>query len=131
MRFLIIIMALCAAIFLPRSVLAQSAEPLISSAYLYEVCKRDSEGNEVIPNGNVTCQSYIAGVLDYHNMLQSMGTSPNVDICVPAGMKLKDLQEIVWHYLDKNTQNDAFVAAPSVTLALHKIFPCQKARKRK
>jgi len=69
--------------------------------------------------------------LDYHNMLQSLGTSPNVDICVPAGMKLKDLQEIVWHYLDRNTQHDAFVAAPTVTLALHKIFPCKKAKKKK
>ena len=131
MRFSIVIISLCAAILLPKSSFAQSAEPLISSAYLYEVCKRDREGKETVPNGNVTCQSYIAGVLDYHNMLQSMGTSPNVDLCVPAGMKLKDLQEIVWHYLDKNTQNDAFVAAPSVTLALHKIFPCQKAKRKK
>lgn len=131
MRFSIVIITICVALLWVRSSIAQTIEPLISSAYLYEVCKRDPDGKELVPNGSLTCQAYIAGVLDYHNMLQSMGTSPNVDICVPAGVKLKDLQDIVLHYLHNNSQNDSFVAAPTVTLALHKIFPCQKSKKKK
>ena len=110
---------------------AQTGDPYISAAYLYEVCKRDSDGKEVVENGSATCQSYVAGVIDYHNMLQSLGTSPNVDVCVPKQAKLKDLQEIVWHYLDRNSHHDAFVAAPAVTLALFQVFPCKSSKTKK
>lgn len=131
MRFLLLLMALLVAASIQNTASAKTGETYISSAYLYEVCRLDEQGQEVVPNGSVTCQSYIAGVIDYHNMLQSLGTSPNVDVCVPKQAKLKDLQEIVWRYLEKNTQHQAFVAAPAVTLALYEIFPCPKAKKRK
>ena len=102
------------------------SNPFVSGAYLYEVCKRDKDGNEAVKNGSVTCQSYIAGIVDYHNLMQSLGTSPNVDICVPKSAKLKDLQNIVARYLERNKQHDAFIAAPAVTLALFEKFPCKK-----
>lgn len=131
MRFLIFTMCFLIALVSYAPSYAQTGEPYISAAYLYEVCKRDDDGKEVVPNGSATCQSYIAGVIDYHNTLQSLGTSPNVDVCVPKQAKLNDLQEIVWHYLDKNAHHDAFVAAPAVTLALFQVFPCKVSKKKK
>lgn len=104
----------------------QVSNPFVSGSYLYEVCKRDKDGNDAVENGSVTCQSYIAGIVDYHNLMQSLGTSPNVDICVPTSAKLRDLQTIVWKYLERNKQHDAFIASPAVTLALFEKYPCKK-----
>ena len=115
----------------PNYAEAQESKVFISAAYLHQICARDENGAEKMAGGHVACQSYISGVIDYHNTLQSLGTSPNVDVCVPKQAKLNDLQEIVWHYLDKNAHHDAFVAAPAVTLALFQVFPCKVSKKKK
>jgi len=101
---------------------------LISGAYLYEICKRDEGGRETVPGAHTACQAYIAGIVDYHNLLRSLGTSPSIDLCVPNTVKLSDLQDIVWTYLEANTQHDSFIASPAVSLALFEVFPCRGAR---
>ncbi len=119
---------LAIALILPSISQAQETKnsPRISGSYLYEICKEDKKGKEVVKGGHSACQAYIAGVIDYHNLLQSLGTSPSVDICVPPAAKMNDLQNIVWKYLETNSHHDAFVAAPAVSLALFEIFPCKK-----
>ncbi|HPF79143.1 MAG TPA: Rap1a/Tai family immunity protein [Alphaproteobacteria bacterium] len=112
---------------MPRPVKAQATGALISGAYLLEICKRDAEGKEVVPGGSTACQAYIAGIIDYHNLLRSLGTAPSIDICVPNTVKMSDLQDIVWKYLEGNAQHDAFIAAPAVSLALFEVFPCKGA----
>jgi len=116
-----------AMIFLPSPVKAQKTGALISGAYLLEVCKRGQDGQELVPGGHTACQAYIAGLIDYHNLLRSLGTSPSVDLCVPNTVKLGDLQDIVYTYLQQNKQHDAFIAAPAVSLALFEVFPCKGA----
>jgi hypothetical protein len=91
-----------------------------------ELCKEEEQAE----GAHVACQSYIAGVIDYHNLLRSLGTSPNVDICVPAKTSLNDLQAIVSKYLQKNKHHYGFVAAPAVNLALFEHFPCPKKKKK-
>lgn len=103
---------------------AQTTGALISGGYLVQICARDENGMEKVTGGNTACQAYIAGIIDYHNLLRSLGTSPSVDICVPNTVKLNTLQDIVWEYLNANAQHDAFIAAPAVTLALFEAFPC-------
>ena len=125
MRF--ILLFLVGVILLPAQSRAQETGALISGGYLYEICRRDTEGKELVPGGHIACQSYIAGLLDYHNLLRSLGTAPSVDLCVPNTVKLNDLQDIVWTYLDANSQHDAFIAAPAVSLALFEVFPCKGA----
>lgn len=107
---------------------AQETGALISGAYLMEICKRDADGGETVTGGHVACQAYIAGLIDYHNLLRSLGTSPNIDLCVPNTVKLNDLQDIVWQYLNANSYHDAFIAAPAVSLALFEYFPCKKSK---
>ena len=106
----------------------QETGALISGAYLLELCKRDESGEEIAPGAHIACQSYIAGLVDYHNLLRSLKVAPAVDLCVPPTTKLKDLQDIVFKYLETNAQHDAFIAAPAVMLALFEHYPCGNAK---
>ncbi len=115
---------------MPLPVKAQKTGALISGAYLLELCKRDASGEEQAPGAHIACQSYIAGLVDYHNLLRSLGTAPGIDLCVPPTVQLKDLQDVVYKYLNDNSQHDAFIAAPAVTLALYEYYPCAKKKKK-
>lgn len=97
---------------------------IFSGAYLLELCKRDNKGEETVEGAHTACQAYIAGVIDYHKLLRSLGTSPSVDFCVPDDVKMNDVQDVVWTYLNQNSENDGFIAAPAVALALFEVFPC-------
>lgn len=100
-----------------------------SGDYLLQMCATDKDGKELVPGGQVACQSYIAGVLDYHNLIRSLGTSPSVEFCVPEDAGLNQLQVDVAAYLYKNKkQHGAFVAAPAVALALYNAYPCGKKK---
>ncbi len=115
-------------LILPHPTKAQETGALISGAYLLELCKRDEDGKELVKGAHIACQSYIAGLVDYHNLLRSLGTSPNLDLCVPPNVKLNDLQDIAWKYLERNSHHDVFIAAPAVSLALSRYFPCKKKK---
>ncbi len=72
-----------------------------------------------------SCQSYIAGIIDYHVLIKGLGTAPSVDFCIPEGVKMDDLRQIVVEYFEGNSQHSSFVASPAVALALFDVFPCQ------
>ncbi|HPD83148.1 MAG: Rap1a/Tai family immunity protein [Alphaproteobacteria bacterium] len=122
----ILFLPLC---LLPTQTRAEESRIFISAAYLYEICARDEDGNEVVQGGHTACQAYIAGVIDYHNLLETLGTAPSIHVCVSNNAALGDLQDIVWDYLDRNAQHDAFAAAPAITLALSNAFPCKRKKK--
>lgn len=96
-----------------------------SGAYLLQVCEMGPDGLEKSPGSHATCQSYISGVIDYHNVLRSLKIAPKVNICIPDNATLNDLHEIVLVYLRKHGEHDGFVAAPAVTMALYEVFPCK------
>lgn len=77
-----------------------------------------------------SCLNYIAGVIDYHIVMQSLGTTPTIDFCLPAKMPIEDAAVNVMRYLKKSPQHQAFIAAPAVTLALHEVFPCAPPKKK-
>ena len=112
--------------FLPSVSQANDTPSLFSGAYLMRICESNADGSEVIEGSHTACQSYIAGIIDYHKLLRTLGTAPSIDFCVPNTAKLNDLQSIVWRYLDKNAHHDAFNAAPAVTMALFSAYPCEK-----
>ncbi len=123
MRQAIVLAALLLA-FAPRP--AQAAH--FSGAYLYHICKDGPKGGDVVSGGHTACEAYIDGVLDYHNVLQSLDVAPKVDICIPKDVTSGQLRHIVLAYMDKNPENDAFIAAPAVTMALWEIYPCRSKR---
>ena len=122
--------AVCALIVLSDLSHAQNKKTgaLISGAYLYEVCKRNEKGGEIVAGGHTACQSYIVGLIDYHNLLRSLGTAPSIDFCVPNTVEKAKLQDIVWRYLGKHDHHGPFVAAPAVSLALFESYPCKKKK---
>lgn len=100
----------------------------ISADYLFQVCASDDEGMETVENGHVACQAYIAGVIDYQKMLQSMNVAPPaVQFCVPDTVEMNTLQDQVFRYLKANTeQQGPFIASPGVAIALQTYYPCGK-----
>lgn len=105
----------------PRSMAAQ-----FSGDYLLRLCLSDRNGKELVPGGHVACQSYISGILDYHNLQKSLGTAPpTVNFCVPDDVDLGLLQKVVTLYLIRNKQHAGFTAAPAVALALYQFYPCK------
>lgn len=107
---------------------AQNAK--FSGAYLIQVCSMDKNGKEIVPGGHNACQSYISGVIDYHNTLKALGTAPATDFCIPAKESLVEIQKFVLFYLLKyKTIHSEFVAAPAVNLALNTFYPCGKRKK--
>ena len=99
-----------------------------SGAYLYHLCGENSGGKELVKGGHTACEAYIDGVLDYHSVLQSLNIAPRVDICIPQTVSSGQLRAIVLAYMEKNPANDAFIAAPAVTMALYEIYPCHRHR---
>lgn len=111
---------------------APASAARFSGEYLLSMCGSDRNGRELAPGGHIACQAYIAGVLDYNNLIRSLGTAPSVDFCVPEGVSMNDLQEQVVSYLLRNREDHAkFIAAPGVALALFEIFPCKGTTVRK
>lgn len=105
---------------------AKDTAGFFSAAYLKELCRSDERGRESVPGGHTACQAYIAGVVDYHKLMKSLGTAPTIDFCVPNTAPMKRLQNIVFVYLDKHAEHAEFVASPAVTLALFEYYPCRK-----
>lgn len=127
-RGVCILLALfCLALMAPGT--ARAAQ--FNGKYLLELCDIGAEGQEKIPGGHAACQAYIAGVLDYHAVLQSFKIAPKIDICVPGDVTMNQLHAIVLKYLKENTQHDGFIAAPAVTVALYQAYPCRKASSKK
>ena len=121
-----VIALLC--VFSSFPVQAKDTAGFFSSSYLLELCKSDNKGRELVEGGHTACQSYIAGVIDYHKMLKTLGVAPVIDFCVPNTEPMTRLQVIVRNYLTKNGQHSEFVAAPAVTLALYDYYPCFKKK---
>jgi hypothetical protein len=105
--------------------LAQDTAGFFSASYLHELCRSDAKGREVVKGGHTACQAYIAGTIDYHKLMKTLGTAPTIDFCVPNTEPMSRLQLIVWKFLAENGQHSEFVAAPAVTLALYEYYPCK------
>jgi len=77
-----------------------------------------------------SCQSYIAGVVDYHTLLKSLGTAPSVNFCLPHDITMAQIKLIVTRYVLQRTEHRDFIAAPAVAMALFNAYPCQVVRRK-
>ena len=97
-----------------------------SGNYLLHVCAMNEDGSEVVQGGHTACQGYIAGMIDYHNVLRGLGTAPSIDFCIPEGEDLYAIQKNVYRYFYyKRDQHGEFVASPGIGLALSNFYPCK------
>ena len=115
--------ALLAAIlwfFAAAPVLAATADgALMTGGALLTLCQ-SSKSQDVF-----SCQTYIAGVVDYHRLQRSLGTVPTVDFCLPDNITMGDIKTLVVRYLYRYTEHRDFIAAPAVAMALFQQFPCR------
>jgi len=117
-------------ILISMPVTTQAAQ--FSGEYLLKVCSLDKNGNEIVKGGKSACQSYISGVIDYHNTLRAMNLTSNMNFCIPEDVTLNELQIRVLAYMYKRTKmHRNFVAAPGVAMALFSSYPCNKKKKKK
>lgn len=72
------------------------------------------------------CVHYVAGVIDYHTVMQAVGTAPTLSFCIPSTVSITEAAFVVLTYLRAHPQHDAFIAAMAVPLALNKVYPCRK-----
>lgn len=100
-----------------------------SGAYLVKICGVNDAGSEIAPGAHAACQSYISGIIDYHNMLRSMKMAPDINFCIPENVTLNEVHLYVLEYLRRNPQHDSFVAAPAVLMGLYEKYPCGKRKK--
>jgi Rap1a immunity proteins len=82
-----------------------------------------------VDKDQAACQSYIAGVVDYHNLLRSLGTAPTVNYCLPDSLTMAQTKNIVTRYIMSRAEHQDFIAAPAVAMALYNAYPCPKQRK--
>ncbi len=104
--------------FLLFSSTANTAEPL-SAKDVLALCFSKEEKQIT------KCQGYIQGVIDYHNLIRSLGTAPTVDFCVPKNLPIEKISSLVIAYMADNAQHDSFIASPAISLALFEQFPCK------
>lgn len=76
-----------------------------------------------------SCENYIAGVVDYHILVRSLGTAPSVDFCLPKDVRMQQLRQIVATYLARRPEQQGFVAAPAIALSLYGAYPCAKRKR--
>lgn len=93
--------------------------PLMKGKALALLC------NSPKPDDQFSCQSYIAGIVDYHNLIKSLGASPGVDFCIPPGATMSEIKQIVIRYIALHTEHQDFIAAPGVAMGLYSAYPCK------
>jgi hypothetical protein len=103
-----------------------AAAAYMTGADLLEMCESDK------PADIFGCMNYVAGVVDYQLMQQSLGTEPpGIDFCLPDGTTMQAASVVVMRYLRKNPQMGEVIAAPTVPMALHDAYPCGKPKAKK
>ncbi len=98
---------------------------LMTGKTLYLLCTSNKADDQF------ACQSYIAGVIDYHRLLRGLGSAPTVDFCLPQAIDMTQIKQIVSGYLGSRTEHRDFVAAPAVAMSLYGVYPCDKKKRRK
>jgi hypothetical protein len=102
-----------------------AAAGYVSAAELQRACLSDKKA------AMSACVHYVAGVIDYHFLMQSLGTTPTIDFCLPANLSIEKAAVKVMQYLRSSPQQDGFIAAASIPLALNHAYPCAPPPKKK
>lgn len=111
------------ALLLPGSVKAAN----FSGEYFLKVCMIDRKGRELVKGGKIACQSYISGVIDYHNTMSALDLPMEFKFCIPEEETLNDIHsKILVYFRGREALHRKFVAAPGVAMALLNIYPCRK-----
>ena len=102
--------------------LREAKAGFVSTAALQAGCMSDKK--EQVAG----CLNYIAGVLDYHILMQSFGTQPTIDFCLPDNITVEDAALAVLKYLKSHPAHDA-IASAVIPMAMNDTWPCHPIKK--
>ena len=99
----------------PLTALSQAltSGTFVNGNQLFAECNDDRD----TPNG-IACLHYVAGVADALLM--------HKEICLPSGVIVRQLADIVTEYLRDNPEVRHFTAESDTMVALARVFPCGK-----
>lgn len=104
---------------------ALPAHAAITIGALTQLCGFDETGKEFAPSAHASCQSYIAGIVDYQELFKTVGkTSASIDFCLPEMLTYTDIQRTVLTYLQSHANFSNSPAASAVAIALHNEYAC-------
>ena len=76
------------------------------------------------PKDVMSCANYIAGIIDYHVFMKSMGAEPAFGFCIPDNVTIEEISFIVMKYLQNIPEQGGFIAVQTVLMALNREYPC-------
>jgi hypothetical protein len=100
---------------------AQQSAQFYTGSKLLALCK------SISPTERTQCLGFVAGALDVHATYQNQGAVPRI-ICVPVGVALGELVDIVAVFLAETRQSAETSAATLVLLAVQGAWPCPTRR---
>jgi hypothetical protein len=100
---------------------AQQSAQFYTGSKLLALCK------SISPSERSQCVGFVAGALDVHATYQNKGAVPRI-VCVPVGVALGELVDIVAAFLMENRQSAETSAATLVLTAVQAAWPCQTRR---
>lgn len=83
-------------------------------------------GDSVVRNSY--CIGYIQGVISTDEGISKTPTSTNRSLCIPTGVTMLQLQDIVIAYLKYTPEERHWPSWILVHNAINKAFPCQKSK---
>jgi hypothetical protein len=112
------LIAAMSALLLPTPGAAEDSGPFLSGDTLFERCTRGDE------TGDDFCIGYVAGSVDMLISLQRQGPPGAKQACMPQGVTLGQVRDVVIKYLSDEPQFRKLDAAALVITALEQAFPC-------
>lgn len=126
-KTVLVILSLVCTFFVVSMAPPNASAAEFSGEYLIKVCSMNSRGEEIVKGGKIACQAYIAGVIDYHNMLRAMDLTSDMNFCIPEKVTLNEIHARVLAYMYERAKlHRKFIAAPGVAMALFSNYPCNK-----
>jgi hypothetical protein len=73
---------------------------------------------------NQACFGFILGTLDYNDLLQALSPPEGMRLCVPTGVTVGQLRDVVNKYMGQHPENAHHAATMTVINAVTTAWPC-------
>jgi hypothetical protein len=100
---------------------APTIQGFVSSGVLRSLCSAPIGDSD---HGASLCLGYLAGVTDQLLARESKRWGSRRKFCLPAGVTMEDLRDVVLSFQSETVAADDVAAAPVIRLAFEAAFPC-------
>lgn len=122
MILVILAATVCRAQTRPGSYYGGTAAEIVSACRNISVTEPAALGD---PQKLSYCTAYLEGMVDGGTFVAN-GDANRFPVCVPPGVTMGEVIRVVLKFADDNPEKLHWGAAPFVTLALARAYPCEK-----